>query len=141
VETRGLKLDAILETALYVQDLERARRFFQQVLGLSALYSDSRMCALSVAPQNVLLLFVEGGSNETIVLPGGVIPPHDGGGSVHAAFAIPAQDLAAWECRLAENKVAVEGRTLWPRGGASIYFRDPDGHLLELAIPGLWATY
>ena len=23
----------------------------------------------------------------------------------------------------------------------SIYFRDPDGHLLELATPGLWAIY
>jgi catechol 2,3-dioxygenase-like lactoylglutathione lyase family enzyme len=87
------------------------------------------------------LLFVQGESNETVALPGGTIPPHDGGGRVHVAFAIPAQDLAAWETRLTENNVALEGRTRWPRGGTSVYFRDPDGHLLELATPGLWATY
>ena len=29
----------------------------------------------------------------------------------------------------------------WPRGGESLYFRDPDGHLVELATPGLWANY
>jgi catechol 2,3-dioxygenase-like lactoylglutathione lyase family enzyme len=34
--------------------------------------------------------------------------------------------------------IAIEGRTNWRRGGISIYFRDPDGHLLELATPGLW---
>jgi len=40
-----------------------------------------------------------------------------------------------------EQVLAIEGRTDWSRGGHSIYFRDPDGHLLELATPGLWAIY
>ena len=39
------------------------------------------------------------------------------------------------------HQVEIEGRTDWPRGGHSIYFRDPDGHLLELATPGLWTVY
>jgi len=29
----------------------------------------------------------------------------------------------------------------WSRGGESLYFRDPDDHLVELATPGIWATY
>ena len=41
----------------------------------------------------------------------------------------------------AERGVAIEGATNWSRGGRSIYFRDPDGHLLELATPGLWTVY
>jgi catechol 2,3-dioxygenase-like lactoylglutathione lyase family enzyme len=54
---------------------------------------------------------------------------------------VDAETLGDWEERLAMHGVAVEGRTRWTRGGQSVYFRDPDGHLLELATPGLWATY
>ena len=50
-------------------------------------------------------------------------------------------ELAAWEARLAAHGVAIEGRMEWPEGGKSLYFRDPDRHLLELATPGLWKTY
>ena len=46
-----------------------------------------------------------------------------------------------WERRLEAYRVEIEGRTDWSRGGHSIYFRDPDGHLLELATPGLWTVY
>ena len=74
-------------------------------------------------------------------LPGGTIPPHDGAGPVHVAFSIAAEDLAAWESRLLDSRIGIEGRSHWPRGGVSIYFRDPDGHLLELATPGLWKGY
>jgi catechol 2,3-dioxygenase-like lactoylglutathione lyase family enzyme len=60
---------------------------------------------------------------------------------VHRAFSIATNELADWEGRLTDAGVAIEGRTKWPRGGESVYFRDPDGHLLELATPGLWPGY
>jgi hypothetical protein len=69
------------------------------------------------------------------------IPPHDGSGPLHVAFAVTAPQLAEWEAQLERCKVAIEGRTSWPRGGRSVYFRDPDGHLLELATPGVWKIY
>src|SRR5262245_38748624 len=74
-------------------------------------------------------------------MPGGTIPPHDGHGPLHMAFAVAADALPQWEQGLREQGVAIEGRTDWSRGGHSIYFRDPDGHLLELATPRLWSTY
>jgi catechol 2,3-dioxygenase-like lactoylglutathione lyase family enzyme len=134
------KLDRVLETALYVDDLGRAAAFYADVLGLASLYEDERLRAFAVGA-SVLLLFRRGASLETINLPGGTIPPHDGGGPVHVAFAIAATDLGGWEARLGDHGIAVEGRTEWARGGRSIYFRDPDGHLLELATPGLWRIY
>jgi catechol 2,3-dioxygenase-like lactoylglutathione lyase family enzyme len=76
-----------------------------------------------------------------VKLPGGTIPPHDGSGPVHIAFSVAGEELAAWEAQLAAAAVAIEGRTKWPRGGESIYFRDPDRHLVELATPGLWPGY
>jgi catechol 2,3-dioxygenase-like lactoylglutathione lyase family enzyme len=135
------QLDAVLETALYVDDLERAVRFYTDVLELEPLYRDGRMCALSVGGRSVLLLFPRGGSLQTVHMPGGTIPPHDGAGPLHVAFAISKDALPQWEERLRDNGVAIEGRTVWKRGGESVYFRDPDGHLLELATPGLWAIY
>jgi catechol 2,3-dioxygenase-like lactoylglutathione lyase family enzyme len=67
--------------------------------------------------------------------------PHNGDGQLHLAFAIPADQLAAWETWLTERGIAIEERTHWERGGWSLYFRDPDGHLLEVATPGVWTNY
>jgi catechol 2,3-dioxygenase-like lactoylglutathione lyase family enzyme len=134
-------LNRVLETCLYVDDLGRAARFYENVLGLQTLTSDSRFHAYDVGGASVLLLFRRGATTETVHMPGGTIPPHDGHGPLHVAFAVGADEIAEWEKRLAEHGVAIEGRTRWTRGGVSIYFRDPDGHLLELATPGRWATY
>jgi catechol 2,3-dioxygenase-like lactoylglutathione lyase family enzyme len=134
-------LDGVLETVLYVEDLARADAFYRGAMGLACIHEDARMRAYDVAGRGVLLLFPQGGSLAPIATPGGTIPPHDGSGPQHVAFAIGAEALPAWERHLAEAGIAVEGRTRWPRGGQSLYFRDPDGHLLEIATPGLWRGY
>jgi len=137
----ALKPSGVLETSLYVSDLERAARFYEETLGLAPMVRDSRLVALDCGPASVLLLFKRGTTGETVKLPGGEIPPHEGEGRLHFAFAVEAGDWLAWEARLADLGVAVEGRTDWPRGGRSLYFRDPDANLVELATPGLWANY
>ncbi|AWN37420.1 VOC family protein [Methylobacterium radiodurans] len=134
-------LDGVLETVLYVADLARADAFYRGTMGLPCIHEDARMRAYDVGGRGVLLLFPRGGSLEPIEIPGGTIPPHDGSGPQHVAFAIGAEALPDWERHLAEAGIDVEGRTRWPRGGRSLYFRDPDGHLLEIATPGLWRGY
>lgn len=131
----------ILETAIYVDDLERARDFYVGVLGASTLLESERMVALGVSDESVLLLFGRGATSEPLRTPGGVIPPHGAEGVQHFAFAIPAAAVDAWRKRLTAAGVAVESEVAWPRGGTSIYFRDPDGHSVELATPGLWSIY
>ena len=135
------KIAGILETSLYVDDLARAAAFWEGVMGFAPLASDARFRAFDAGKSGVLLIFLKGATSQTVHLPGGTIPPHDGAGHLHLAFAIAADELASWEAHLAARDVAIEGRTDWPRGGQSIYFRDPDGHLVELATPGLWKTY
>jgi catechol 2,3-dioxygenase-like lactoylglutathione lyase family enzyme len=135
------KLDGILETALYTDDMERARSFYEGTLGLAPIFQDNRLTAYAVAGRDVLLIFRRGSARETATIPGGTIPGHDGSGPLHMAFAIGKDELAQWERHLAARGVAIEGATDWSRGGRSIYFRDPDGHLLELATPGLWTVY
>ena len=135
------KLDGILETALYTDDMARARSFYEGVLKLEPIFSDSRLCAYGVAGCDVLLIFKRGAATQTVTMPGGTIPGHDGAGPLHVAFAIGKDELEPWQKHLASRGVAIEGTTNWSRGGRSIYFRDPDGHLLELATPGLWSVY
>lgn len=135
------KLAGVIETALYVDDLTAAITFYRDLLGLTALNQDARFAAFDVGGRSVLLLFKRGATLETVHLPGGTIPPHDGHGPLHIAFAVTSDELPGWEARLVDQGVAIEARTTWPRGGHSIYFRDPDNHLLELVTPGVWAIY
>jgi catechol 2,3-dioxygenase-like lactoylglutathione lyase family enzyme len=136
-----LSLAGILETALYVEDLERSKQFYRTLFDLETLVEDERLCALRVAGRQVLLLFRKGGSLEPAVLPGGTIPPHDGHGSLHMAFSIATSDWEGWLGRMRAQHVAVESIVSWPRGGRSLYFRDPDNHLIELGTPGVWSIY
>jgi catechol 2,3-dioxygenase-like lactoylglutathione lyase family enzyme len=135
------KLDGILETAIHTEDMARSRTFYEGVLGLESMYSDDRLCAYAVAGHDVLLVFRKGTTGQTVVLPSGTIPGHGGDGALHVAFAVSKDQLDRWEAHLAARGVAIEGRNNWSRGGRSVYFRDPDGHLLELATPGLWSVY
>jgi catechol 2,3-dioxygenase-like lactoylglutathione lyase family enzyme len=135
------QLTGVLETSLYVNDLARAAKFYEQVFGLKRMTGDERFCAYSVAGKHVLLLFLRGGTTETIQLAGGAIPPHDGSGNYHMAFSCSAEELPKWEAQLAANDVAIESRVNWERGGTSIYFRDPDENLLEIVTPGIWPIY
>jgi catechol 2,3-dioxygenase-like lactoylglutathione lyase family enzyme len=135
------RLTDLKETCLYVDNLARATEFYKQVLGLPPLVEDSRFCALDVAGRHVLVLFVRGSSTEGANLPGGVIPPHDGAGQIHVGFAVTAEEFPEWESHLRAHGVQILSEVSWPRGGRSVYFRDPDGHLLELLTPGVWSTY
>ncbi|HZL36402.1 MAG TPA: VOC family protein [Tepidisphaeraceae bacterium] len=132
------RIDGILESSLYVADLPRSRAFYRDLFGFELLMDEPRMCALDVAGRQVLLLFLEGASEEPNPVPGGVVPRHGAGGRIHLAFSIPTDELEAWKRQLAANGIALESTVHAPRGGTSIYFRDPDGHLIELATPGLW---
>ncbi len=129
------KNHGFLEYSLYVADLDRSVRFYEKIFGFQVI-SDfrERGCALQAGDRQVLLLFKKGASQ---TLP----TPHDGRGELHVAFATPAEELARWEAWLAENGIPVEGKRTWDLGGQSLYFRDPDRHLLELATPGVWPIY
>ncbi len=129
------RTDGILESSLYVEDVARAAGFYEKIFGFRVI-SDfgGRGCALAAGARQVLLLFLKGGSV-------GIQSPHDGSGELHIAFAISAGELPKWEAWLAENGIAIEERKQWERGGISLYFRDPDRHLLEVVTPGVWSIY
>ena len=135
------RLDGVIETALYVEDLARARAFYVDALGCEPMLASPRLLALSVAGRSVLLLFHAGATEEPLPTDGGLVPGHGADGRQHMAFAIGRDQVEPWLERLAAHDVAIESRVTWPRGGESIYVRDPDGHSIELVTPGIWPSY
>jgi catechol 2,3-dioxygenase-like lactoylglutathione lyase family enzyme len=136
-----MKINGIVETALSVEDVGRSAEFYERLFGLRRLAGDHRFCAFAVPGNAVLLLFKKGGTPQPIATPGGMIPPHDGSGRMHFAMKISADSVEACERELAANNIAIESRVHWPEGGLSLYFRDPDEHLVELVTPGCWEVY
>jgi catechol 2,3-dioxygenase-like lactoylglutathione lyase family enzyme len=129
------KTEGILESSLYVSDLLRSVRFYEETFGFRVISEfGDRGCAMDAGTHQVLLLFKKGASRM-------IQSPHDGDGELHVAFAIPADELANWESWLRTRGIAVEEKRKWKLGGWSLYFRDPDRHLVELATPGTWPVY
>jgi catechol 2,3-dioxygenase-like lactoylglutathione lyase family enzyme len=135
------KVIRVLETCIHVKNVERSARFYETLFGFPRMDSNERYCAFDVGGGTVFLLFREGGTTEPVTTAGGVIPPHGGRGDLHLAFSIRAEDLDNWEKRLVQEGILIESRVRWDRGGHSLYFRDPDHHLVELATPGIWPSH
>lgn len=135
------RIARIIETPLYVDDVERSASFYERTLGLERMATGDRLIPMDAGGGSVLLIFRRGVTDQTSSFEGGSIPPHDGSGRCHFAFAVATEDLDAWRSRLDAEDVAIESEVRWDRGGTSLYFRDPDGHSVELASPGVWPIY
>jgi catechol 2,3-dioxygenase-like lactoylglutathione lyase family enzyme len=135
------RIGRMLESALTVADVGRSIRFYSNLFGFPAMTADENFAALNVSGGQVLLLFQEGTTAAAKIRNGEVIPGHDASGVFHLAFGIEKEELPAWVERLQQNGVSIESAVHWERGGESVYFRDPDGHLLELATRGTWPNY
>ena len=140
------KLDGVIETCLYADDLDRAARFYEEVLRLPLMTADSRFRAYDVGGRSVLLIFRRGATRETVHMPEGTIPPHGGQGDLHIAFAIAADELPDWEKRLTAHGIPIEGRAkmdprrrehLFPRSGSTPPGTGHAGTLGDLLRAGL----
>ena len=79
----------LLETSLYVSDLETSKEFYQRVFGLNMLLEDERMVALALPGSAVLLLFRRGGSKSPSPVAGGLFRRMTGVG----------RSMCAWRSR------------------------------------------
>ena len=130
-------VNGILETSIYVASPARSADFYRRVFGFTVIGPDgtelddnTRLCAMRAGDRSVLLLFKKGGTPDT-----------DATGAIHVAFGISRGEVPAWEKWLGKQGIAIESRRKWNYGGEALYFRDPDGHLLEVVTPGVWSIY
>jgi catechol 2,3-dioxygenase-like lactoylglutathione lyase family enzyme len=127
-----MKVNRVLETALYAQDLAAAEAFYTTVLGLEV-YSRGvgRHVFFRCGASSMFLIF-----NPTETVRGD--RPHGSQGAGHVAWAISESELDAWREWFQAKGVAIEKEMTRPNGGRSLYFRDPAGNSLELATPAVW---
>lgn len=129
-----MQIQAIIETAIYVDDLDTAERFYRDVLGLPVIAKEAgRHVFFRVGVGNVLLAFFAEATLKVDQL-----PAHGARGPGHFALGVSADELDAWRSRLQISGIAIEKEMQWPLGGKSIYFRDPAGNSVELVTPGVW---
>jgi catechol 2,3-dioxygenase-like lactoylglutathione lyase family enzyme len=126
-------IEKITETAIYVDDLDAAETFYRDVLGLEVGGKEAGRHVFFRVGDGMLLAF-----NPDATLVGDILPPHGARGPGHFAFGVRAEALDDWRRRLEGHGIAIEKEVGWPRGGHSIYFRDPAGNSVELVTPGLW---
>jgi catechol 2,3-dioxygenase-like lactoylglutathione lyase family enzyme len=129
-----MKVRRVLETCLYVDDLEKAEAFYRRVFGLEVYGKVEGRHVFFRCGSGMFLLFNPGKTSQ----PGGTVPAHGSHGGGHAAFAMSPDEIPGWREHLLHEGVAIEKEITWPSGGYSIYLRDPAGNSVELATPQTW---
>ncbi|KAL4752257.1 hypothetical protein BDW72DRAFT_192202 [Aspergillus terricola var. indicus] len=153
-------LTHVLETCLYVRDIQASRKFYEDVLSIKPFMQSHRSAGFSLG-NTTLLLFQLGETDADINTPSGMIPGHGPSAQIlaqldaakpsagdseslkqHFCLAVQSpDDVAKWEACLQTKGVPIISRMNWERGGKSVYFADLDGHLAEIASRGIWPHY
>jgi catechol 2,3-dioxygenase-like lactoylglutathione lyase family enzyme len=131
-------LEGVLEAAIYMSDLEKAREFYGGLLGLEEVIAVEGRHVFFRCGTTIVLVF---NPAETLKQPfdGALpVPPHGASGASHICFSASGTQVDSWKILLQQKGVAIESEITWPNGGRSFYFRDPEGNSLEIAQPGLW---
>src|SRR5258708_35323855 len=85
----------LLETSLYVENVQRSVEFYQTIFGFPLLLNEERIAAFRVKDGEVLLLFKIGGLVHALASSRGTKPTPDGIGVTHHPFSSTASELAA----------------------------------------------
>ncbi|MGD9900373.1 MAG: VOC family protein [Calditrichaceae bacterium] len=130
-----MKINSILETCLYSDDLDASEYFYKNIMGLEFLSREPGRHVFFRCGSSVLLIF----NPEKTTEAGGNLPPHGSKGPGHLAFGVSTNKIPEWKASLEKNKIVIEHDTTWPGSGRSIYFRDPSGNSIEITTPTIWS--
>ncbi len=131
--------ERVIESCIYATDLEAAERFYSGVLGLELIVREAGRHVFFRCGHGVVLVFNAAETSTAQTFVGAApIPKHGTRGAGHLAFAVETQQIDEWRARLEAAGVAIESNVVWPKGGESIYVRDPAGNSIELVTPELW---
>jgi catechol 2,3-dioxygenase-like lactoylglutathione lyase family enzyme len=127
------RIHGVHETVLYASDVPALVAFYADVVGLTAIDPpDAHSAAFRLEDGNLLLVFDSSRTSE----PGRFVPAHGTTGQGHLAFKV--DDLESCALGLRAHDVEIEREISWPKGGRSVYFRDPAGNSVEYVEGEIW---
>jgi catechol 2,3-dioxygenase-like lactoylglutathione lyase family enzyme len=115
-----IQVNGIDHIVLHVQDVQRAKKFYTELLGLTVYRENDRQVFLHAGQQGVALFKKQGDA-----------PLTTGNDLNHLALNVATGTYEVLKGELEKNGVAVSGR---PGEDRCIYFQDPDGHRLQLMV-------
>lgn len=115
-------LHGICELTLETRDPRALERFYCDALGCKVLAREDDRIWLSCGERTRLGLWTRGEKEFG----------DRGGSHVHFAFRVPPRGLDRLNERLRSHGVEVEGPVEHPGGDRSVYFKDPEGNVVEI---------
>lgn len=128
-----MNITQIKETCLYVRDLERAHRFYHEILGLPVISYARGKHIFFRAGSSVLLCFNPEDSKKKKSP-----PAHFAEGKQHFAFEVKPEKYDDHKQEMLEKGIAIIDKVIWETGQESFYFEDPEGNVLEIVPEGIW---
>ena len=128
-----MNISRIKETSLYVQELERTESFYKKKLNFPVISRENGRHIFFRVGSSILLCFLAGTTKK-----GDTLPPHYGKGNLHIAFEVPKSKYHAVKNQIQSQNIPIEHEQHWFDDFYSFYFRDPDGHSLEVVQQGMW---
>ncbi|NOT75189.1 MAG: glyoxalase [Cyclobacteriaceae bacterium] len=128
-----MNITQIKETSLYFKDLEKAHRFYHEILGFPLISYVKGKHIFFRAGASVLLCFNPADSRLKKSP-----PAHYSEGPYHFAFEVSANEYESHKAEIISKGIKIIDTLLWQSGKESFYFNDPEGNVLEIVPKGIW---
>jgi catechol 2,3-dioxygenase-like lactoylglutathione lyase family enzyme len=128
-----IQLNGIDHFALNVKDMNRAEHFYSDLLGFEVVTRTSTKAGLKHIELDAGNVFIALFESPELDLENAQKTMTDDG-YLHFAFAADKDQAPEIIQSLKDNGVRFDGETRNHPGGDSVYFYDPDGHVIEIHV-------
>lgn len=127
-----MQLLKIKETAINIKNIDATEHFYHHLLGLEIIAKSENYIFFRVGTDLLLCFDTDKTKDQT------TIPSHEARGIQHFAFECTTEDYEAWKMHISNQGIEIETEITWETNKKSFYFRDPDGHCVEIIEPLMW---